>query len=72
MFPNRNGVLPDQNGMFPGHHGTLPDRSGMFPDHNGNLPEQNVDIGIFLEQNARWDRQKYQENSRIFHILAFM
>jgi len=65
FFFRHTGVFSEQSGIFSEHNRIFSEHNKIFPD----FPEQN---GVLLEHNAGWDRQKYQENGRIFPKLAFL
>ena len=55
--------------MIFGHNPVLQEHNRVLSEHNRVLSEHNE---VFSEHNGGWDRQKYEENGRTLHNLAFV
>ena len=69
IFSEHNRIFSHHNRIFSHHNGVFSEHNRILSNHNRVFPEHNE---VFPEHNEVFREQKYQENGRILHNLAFV
>ena len=69
IFSEHNRIFSHHKRIFSHHNGVFSEHNRILSNHNRVFPEHNE---VFPEHNEVFREQKYQENGRILHNLAFV